>query len=77
MDTVFLLWHVQVDDEDDERLIGVYATEALAKSAIDRAVTKPGFRESPDRFQICPYELNKDNWVDGFASATGLPAWMK
>lgn len=68
MDQVFLLWHVQKLDEgtDDEKLIGVYRSEADAKAAIERVRHKPGFAVLPDGFQICPYELNRDNWTEGF-----------
>ena len=47
-------------------LIGVYRTEDDAKSAIERLRIKPGFVDVPDGFQICPYELNIDNWTDGY-----------
>jgi hypothetical protein len=68
MDQVFLLWHVQELGEgtDDEKLIGVYRSEADAKAAIERVRHKPGFAVLPDGFQICPYELNRDNWTEGF-----------
>jgi hypothetical protein len=69
MDEVFLLWHVhQADGEDDEKLIGVYRQEADAKAAIKRLHNKPGFATFPDGFQVCPYELNRDHWTDGFVT---------
>ena len=71
METVFLLWHVhKLDGKDDEMLIGVYRTEADAKAAIERIRPKPGFLAFPDGFQICPYELNRDHWTDGFVITT-------
>ncbi len=69
-DAVFLLWHVMpVDPEDpvdDEKLIGVYESEASAEAAIARLRGKPGFAESPEGFQIGEYVLDKDHWTDGF-----------
>jgi hypothetical protein len=71
MDEVSLLWHVhQADGEDDEKLIGVYRGVADAKAAIERLRNKPGFAAFPDSFQICPYELNRDHWTEGFVTGT-------
>jgi hypothetical protein len=68
MDQVFLLWHVQALDDgtDDEKLIGVYRSDADAKAGIERVRHKSGFAALPDGFQICPYELDRDNWTEGF-----------
>lgn len=67
MDQVFLLWHVrEPDGAQDEKLIGVYRSDSDARAAIERARTKPGFATLADGFQICPYELNRDNWTEGF-----------
>jgi hypothetical protein len=67
MDTVFLLWHNgPAELEDAEMLIGVFRTEHEAKEAITTVVRKPGFVDHPDRFEICPYELGKIHWTEGF-----------
>ena len=66
MDSVYLLWYVT--DAEDELFIGAYRSETDAAAAIERLRDKPGFAIAPDRFQICPYELNKDHWTDGFRS---------
>jgi hypothetical protein len=67
MDSVYLLWHVQaLKERDQELLIGVYRTEEHAKAAIQRLKGRPGFVDSPQGFQICPYELNLDHWTEGF-----------
>jgi len=64
------LWHVHTHEtgEDDEKLIGVYRTESDAQAAIKRVGTQPGFAGLPEGFQICPYELNKDNWTEGYVT---------
>ena len=68
MDTVFLLWHTgRPDIEDEGMLIGVFRTEQEAKEAINALAHKPGFVDYPDRFLICPYELGKLHWTEGFA----------
>jgi len=65
---VHLLWFVQERDqaEDVELLIGVYETEAAAKTAIDRLRHKPGFIDFPGGFQIHSRELGQDDWTEGF-----------
>ena len=69
MNTVFLLWHIHVlNGEDDEKLIGVYSSELEAKNAIARVADQPGFRDTPDGFEICGYELNTDHWREGFVT---------
>jgi hypothetical protein len=71
MEPVFLLWHLHEfpDQEDDEKLIGVYRTETDAQVAIQRVKDKPGFRDAPDAFVIDKYELKPDNWADGYVTA--------
>ncbi|HYM07982.1 MAG TPA: hypothetical protein VEU11_15610 [Terriglobales bacterium] len=65
---VHLLWFVQEnpEGEDTELLLGVYSSEAAAKTAIQRLQDKPGFVSFPDGFQIHPYELDRDHWTEGF-----------
>jgi hypothetical protein len=68
MDTVYLLWHTHPGGEDDEnaKLIGVYASESEALAAQDRVKDQPGFVLFPDGFLIDAYEVGKDHWVEGF-----------
>ena len=71
MNDVYLLWYIrEVDGADDELLIGVYRGEADARAAIGRLRSKPGFSTFPDGFQVRPYELNQDHWIDGFVVDT-------
>jgi hypothetical protein len=62
--TVYLLWHP--DMRTDEKLIGVYRTEAEAVAAVERIKAKPGFSDTGGKFEISPYELNQDHWSEGF-----------
>ena len=70
MATVFLLWHVHklTEETDDEKLIGVYSTEARAVEARGRVAAQPGFRDLPEGFEIHPYELDRDGWTEGFVT---------
>ena len=68
-DVVHLLWFVKEmpdGQEDIELLIGVYASEDEARAAIHRVKNERGFAEYQDGFQICPYQLNRDHWTEGF-----------
>jgi len=70
MATVFLLWHVHklTAETDDEKLIGVYSTEARALDAQSRVADQPGFRDHPEGFEIHPHELDRDGWTEGFVT---------
>lgn len=70
MTTVYLLWHTHDlgDDEEDNKLIGVYATEADAELARARAIVLPGFRDAPEGFCIDPYVIGRDYWSTGYAT---------
>lgn len=68
MDTVFLLCHTGAPDGDGEgMLIGVFRTEQDAKDGIIAVAGKPGFIDYPGQSLICPYELGKLHWTEGFA----------
>jgi homoserine kinase type II len=71
MTSVYLLWHVRPDDEygDDAKLVGVYSSEASAQEAVERKKDFPGFADHPDGFEIARYEIDRDAWSEGFASA--------
>jgi hypothetical protein len=70
MDEVFLIWHVHHmgDGHEDAKLIGVYRSRGDAEAAIKRVGSQPGFAETPQEFEICPYRLNQGNWIEGYAS---------
>ena len=67
---VFLLWHVNESPSGEEspKLIGVYSTKQLADNALNHAANLPGFRERPEGFTIDIYEVNKDEWREGFSN---------
>lgn len=69
IDVVYLLQHVREDQENDDediKTIGIYASEAAAKAAVDRLKDQPGFRDYPEGFHIGPYPLGRDHWTEGF-----------
>jgi hypothetical protein len=72
MAIVYLVRHYDqetAEDDDKEKIIGVYSTEALAKQAIERLKDKPGFLDFPSWWWIDHITLNKDSWTDGFVTA--------
>jgi len=72
---VYLMWHLHKlpHGEKDSKLIGVYRAEDDARCAITRLRDQPGFRHFPDDFHIERYELNKDDWTEGFVTAINHP----
>lgn len=68
MERVFLVHHVHefADGSESVKLIGAYSSLANAEAAVRRLATKPGFAELPDGFSIDEYEIDQDNWVDGY-----------
>ena len=69
---VFILWHIHElpDGEDDEKLIGVYASEEDAEAARIRSSALPGFRDLPDGFHVARYTLGVDDWTEGYTTIT-------
>ena len=67
---VFLLWHTHElpGGEEDSKLIGVYYTKESAEAAQVRASQLPGFSSAPQGFTIDSYELDKDEWREGYVT---------
>ncbi len=61
-----LLIDEQVGDE--VFLLGCYSTQDRAEQRIDRARALPGFRDEPRCFMISRYEVDHDEWTEGFAT---------
>ncbi|NIK76421.1 hypothetical protein FHS15_001546 [Paenibacillus castaneae] len=70
MKTVFLVEHsYEVGEDgvyDETKLIGIYSSLEKAESVVKRYKTIPGFRDYLDAFYIVEYEIDKDNWREGF-----------
>ena len=68
LEYVHVLWHINKvpNGEDVEKLIGIYASEADARSAQARVSSKPGFIDCPEGFLIDEYTIGKDHWEDGY-----------
>ena len=78
MKTVFILQHsYELDNYDETKLIGVYSTKEQAELAINRLKEMNGFKYYPDAFEISEYELDKDHWIEGFATMTSIQVKRK
>ncbi len=77
---VYLLWHMrplegqeELDPEmshleTDDKLCGVYSTQARAENARQELAAQPGFTSYPNAFLIDAYEVDKAQWTEGFVT---------
>jgi hypothetical protein len=68
--TVYVLQHVHALDDgtEDIKFIGVYSSRENAQSAIERLAKAPGFSEAPTGFHVDEYQVDKDQWVEGYST---------
>lgn len=66
--SVYVLQHVHLFENGDEdvKFIGVYSSKANARTAIKRLSQMPGFSETADGFHVDEYQLDKDDWAEGY-----------
>jgi hypothetical protein len=69
---VYVLQHVHSLDDggEDVKFVGVYSTRDNAQAAVARLRRAPGFSDAPDGFHIDEYQIDKDQWVEGYATLT-------
>lgn len=72
MKKIFVVCHLDqetMDDDEQEKQVGVYSTNERAEQAIERLRDKPGFRDFPERWFIHELTLDQDSfWMDGFVT---------
>jgi len=67
VESVFVVQHSYVVGECEEiKFIGVYKSRKDAEETVKRLRTLPGFRDKADGFSIDKYEVNVDQWGEGF-----------
>jgi homoserine kinase type II len=68
MKTVYLVQHEHIENDniEDTRIVGIYSSEKLAHKGIERAKKLSGFRDVPEGFEIIKYVLDKDSWFVGY-----------
>lgn len=70
MTKVFVLQHIHEleDGPEDVKFIGVYSSRENAQAAISRLGRTPGFSDAPSGFHIDEYQLDTDQWVEGYVT---------
>ena len=69
MTKVYVLQHAHSleDGEEDVKFIGVYSSRKNAQAAIARLSQAPGFSDALAGFHIDEYQLDKDQWIEGYS----------
>jgi len=70
MTRVYVLQHVHSmeDGAEDVKFIGVYSSRENAQAAIARLGHAPGFSDALAGFHIDEYQVDKDQWVEGYST---------
>lgn len=70
MSKVYVLQHVHslADGSEDVKFIGVYSSRDNARAAAVRVGRAPGFSIAPDGFHIDEYQLDTDQWIEGYST---------
>lgn len=78
MKTAFILQHsYELEGVEEIKFIGVYSSEEEASKAIKRLKEKPGFVNWQESFFIDEYQVNQDNWKEGFSTMTSIQIMLK
>ena len=56
------------DGTEDVKFIGVYSSRENAQAAITRLGQAPGFSDALPGFHIDEYQVDKDQWVEGYST---------
>jgi hypothetical protein len=67
MKTLFVVIH-ENPETDDFKIVGIYSSRERAEAGIERTRKLPGFSALPKGFSINEYELDRDQWRQGFAT---------
>ena len=70
MTTVYVLQHehARAHGTEDVKIIGVYSSRENAQAAIKRLSLAPGFSDALTGFHIDEYQIDKDQWVEGYST---------
>ena len=71
MASVYVLFHTHhiSEDEDDDKLLGIYSSRDLAENKIETLYKKtPGFSEENGEFIVSEYEVDSNYWTEGFST---------
>ena len=65
MRKLFVVIHENPDTEDF-KIVGIYSSRERAEAGIARARELAGFKAKPQGFSVNEYELDRDEWRQGF-----------
>ena len=67
---VYVLQHVHSaeNDVEDVKFIGVYSSRENAQAAVTRLAQTSGFSDALAGFHIDEYQVDKDQWVEGYST---------
>jgi hypothetical protein len=67
---VYLLMHAREleDDAEEIKTLGIYSSEETVEAAILRYRELPGFRDYPEDFFVSEFEVDEDDWTEGFVT---------
>jgi hypothetical protein len=70
MKSVFLLQHSyeRTDGYEETKIIGIFSTKEKVKECIKKFEGLDGFKDYPDCFFVDEYEIDKENWTEGFVT---------
>lgn len=68
LNTVYVLYHTRVDafGNDNDKCLGVFSDLTEVEKAKQYALQQKGFKDYPDGFSAVEYEINKQEWLEGF-----------
>jgi hypothetical protein len=61
---------VRIDEQagDDVKLLGCYSSKQRANDRIERARLFSGFAQESDCFTVTRYEVDHDEWAEGYVT---------
>ena len=70
MKEVFIVHHTREDEDGCEyvKLIGVYSSQERAERVVESYKSLPGFCDCVEGFSISEYEVDRNNWTEGFVN---------
>ena len=66
--SVYILYHTRVDELgcDNDKCLGVFSSLEKVEEAKKYALQQKGFKDYPDGFSSVEYEIDKQEWLEGF-----------
>lgn len=67
---VFVLHHTYgPDEEESNKLLGVFSSQVKAEKARAGYLNLPGFKDHPDGYSISLYTVDRRHWIEGFVGS--------